>query len=587
MGYVICGPVGTGKTFLTTCFAGEVGIPAVTLKNFRSMWQGVTEGNLERVLNLLKAMSPIAVIVDEADAQLGDRSSSGDSGVSNRVFAQIAQFMGNTEYRGKVIWFLLTCRPDLLAGGSEAPGPRRGAHRAVLSGHRRRTPGHAARHAEEDWHARRLGGCGEVLPRQRRLHLSGADIEAVLVRARMKSALEGDAAVDVDDLKAAIADFIPPSYPTEIELQNLVAVLECTSQQPACRREVPQHGPRRDPAPRRRTRIANSLAPGCEHCRNLTLYYRRAPPKRVVFRTGRRSIRYPMPRVFSFHVSPKLPTRLKALTELALNLRWSWDHPTIELFRTLDRDLWEATGHNPHWMLGRIDQKRYAELETDEAFLAQMDRAAADLASYLNGVGWFGRTQNGSLDLRVAYFSAEFGISRVRARSTPAASASWPATISSPPATSACRSSASACSTATATSASTSTPTAGSRKRYPDNDFSTLPARAARSTADGKPLHRHRAIPGQRRSRAKVWQIQVGRVPLYLLDTNVPAELAPRTAESPARSTAATASMRIQQEIVLGIGGVRALQALGIRPDRLPHERRPLRVPRPRAHPRS
>ena len=114
MGYVICGPVGTGKTFLTTCFAGEVGIPAVSLKNFRSMWQGVTEGNLERVLHLLKAMSPIAVIVDEADAQLGDRSSSGDSGVNNRVFAQIAQFMGNTEYRGKVIWFLLTCRPDLL-----------------------------------------------------------------------------------------------------------------------------------------------------------------------------------------------------------------------------------------------------------------------------------------------------------------------------------------------------------------------------------------------------------------------------------------------------------------------------------------
>jgi hypothetical protein len=114
MGYVICGPVGTGKTFLTTCFAGEVGIPSVTLKNFRSMWQGETEGNLERVLQLLEAMSPIAVIVDEADAQLGSRSSSGDSGVSNRVFAKIAAFMGNTELRGKVIWFLLTCRPDLI-----------------------------------------------------------------------------------------------------------------------------------------------------------------------------------------------------------------------------------------------------------------------------------------------------------------------------------------------------------------------------------------------------------------------------------------------------------------------------------------
>ncbi|PYS51373.1 MAG: AAA family ATPase, partial [Acidobacteria bacterium] len=114
MGYIICGPVGTGKTFLATCFAGEVGTPTVILKNFRSMWQGVTEGNLEKVLTLLKAMNPIVVIVDEADAQLGDRSSSGDSGVSNRVFAQIAQFMGNTEHRGKVVWFLLTCRPDLI-----------------------------------------------------------------------------------------------------------------------------------------------------------------------------------------------------------------------------------------------------------------------------------------------------------------------------------------------------------------------------------------------------------------------------------------------------------------------------------------
>src|SRR5213079_357155 len=73
-----------------------------------------TEGNLERVLNLLQAMCPIAVMVDEADAQLGNRSLSVDSGVGNRVFAQIAAFMGNTELRGKVIWFLLTCRPDLL-----------------------------------------------------------------------------------------------------------------------------------------------------------------------------------------------------------------------------------------------------------------------------------------------------------------------------------------------------------------------------------------------------------------------------------------------------------------------------------------
>ena len=164
MGYVICGPVGTGKTFLTTCFAGEVGIPAVMLKNFRSMWQGVTEANLERVLTLLKAMSPIAVMVDEADAQLGDRSNSGDSGVSSRVFAQIAQFMGNTELRGKVIWFLLTCRPDLLPVDLKRQG-RAEEHLALFyPAYRRGAAGHAARHAEEDRHARGIGGGGEVLP---------------------------------------------------------------------------------------------------------------------------------------------------------------------------------------------------------------------------------------------------------------------------------------------------------------------------------------------------------------------------------------------------------------------------------------
>jgi AAA+ superfamily predicted ATPase len=228
MGYVICGPVGTGKTFITTCFAGEVGIPAVTLKNFRSMWQGVTEGNLERVLNLLKAMSPIAVIVDEADAQLGDRSSSGDSGVSNRVFAQIAQFMGNTEYRGKVIWFLLTCRPDLLPVDLKRQG-RAEEHialfypdtleerRALLHAMLKKTGLPAFSADLESFFLQHAG------------NLSGADIEAVLIRGRMRASLGKKAAVDEEDLKAVIEDFIPPSYPTEIDLQNTVAVLECTS----------------------------------------------------------------------------------------------------------------------------------------------------------------------------------------------------------------------------------------------------------------------------------------------------------------------------------------------------------------------
>jgi AAA+ superfamily predicted ATPase len=228
MGYVICGPVGTGKTFLATCFAGEVGIPAVTLKNFRSMWQGETEGNLERVLSLLKAMCPIAVIVDEADAQLGNRSGSGDSGVSNRVFAQIAQFMGNTELRGRVIWFLLTCRPDLLPVDLKRQGraeehialfyPETTDERVALLRAMQRKVAMAPFSADvEKLFLERSGG------------LSGADIEAVLVRAHMRSTLQKKPAVDAEDLKAALEDFIPPCYPTEIDLQNIVAVLECTS----------------------------------------------------------------------------------------------------------------------------------------------------------------------------------------------------------------------------------------------------------------------------------------------------------------------------------------------------------------------
>ena len=228
MGYVICGPVGTGKTFLTTCFAGEVGIPAVSLKNFRSMWQGVTEGNLERVLNLLKAMSPIAVIVDEADAQLGDRSTSGDSGVGNRVFAQIAQFMGNTEYRGKVIWFLLTCRPDLLPVDLKRQG-RAEEHIALFYPDTDEERLAMLRAMQKKTSTQIQSLEAEKFFLEHCSRLSGADIEAVLTRARMKSALENEVAVDIDDLKWAMEDFVPPSYPTEIELQNLVAVLECTS----------------------------------------------------------------------------------------------------------------------------------------------------------------------------------------------------------------------------------------------------------------------------------------------------------------------------------------------------------------------
>jgi len=180
------------------------------------------------VLNLLKVMSPIAVIVDEADAQLGNRASSGDSGVSSRVFAQIAQFMGNTELRGKVIWFLLTCRPDLLPVDLKRQG-RAEEHIALFYPETEEDRLAMLRAMQKKTGTQLNSPQAEQLFLEHGAQLSGAEIESVLVRARMKSALRNEAAVGVDDLKSALEDFIPPSYPTEIELQNLVAVLECTS----------------------------------------------------------------------------------------------------------------------------------------------------------------------------------------------------------------------------------------------------------------------------------------------------------------------------------------------------------------------
>src|SRR5262249_11700973 len=114
MGYLVCGPVGTGKTFLAECYAGSIGIPCVKLLNFRSKYVGETEGNLEHILGVLPALGPVIVIVDEADAALGTRQAEGDSGTSGRVFSMIASQMGDTRYRGRLIWMLLTSRPDLL-----------------------------------------------------------------------------------------------------------------------------------------------------------------------------------------------------------------------------------------------------------------------------------------------------------------------------------------------------------------------------------------------------------------------------------------------------------------------------------------
>jgi len=123
MGYLLCGPVGTGKTFFVECLAGEAGVPVVKLKNFRDKWVGSTEGNLEKIFRLLHALGRCIVFIDEADQSLGRRvTTSGDSNVSGRVYSMIAEEMSDTDNRGKILWVLASSRPDLIEVDLKRPG---------------------------------------------------------------------------------------------------------------------------------------------------------------------------------------------------------------------------------------------------------------------------------------------------------------------------------------------------------------------------------------------------------------------------------------------------------------------------------
>lgn len=122
-GYLMCGPVGTGKTFLVECLAGEAGVPVVKLKNFRDRWVGSSEGNLEKIIRLVRALGRCMVFVDEADQSLGRRSAeSTDSGLSGRIYSMIAQEMGDSGTRGRVMWILASSRPDMIEVDLKRPG---------------------------------------------------------------------------------------------------------------------------------------------------------------------------------------------------------------------------------------------------------------------------------------------------------------------------------------------------------------------------------------------------------------------------------------------------------------------------------
>ena len=225
MGYLFCGPVGTGKTFMAECFAGSIGIPAVKLRNFRSKYVGETEANLEKVLNVLRSLGPVVVIIDEADAALGNRTSGGDSGTSSRVFSMIASQMGNTDYRGRIIWMLLTCRPDRLPIDLKRQG-RAEVHVPLFYP---RSKDEMEKMFVVMARKNKMKISQDALPDiDPERSLSGADIESIVLTAKRRALSQQRSDIAKKDLQEALDQFIPSAQGLEKEMQEIAGVLECT-----------------------------------------------------------------------------------------------------------------------------------------------------------------------------------------------------------------------------------------------------------------------------------------------------------------------------------------------------------------------
>jgi starch phosphorylase len=284
----------------------------------------------------------------------------------------------------------------------------------------------------------------------------------------------------------------------------------------------------------------------------------------------------------TFNVSPSLPSKLEPLRKLAFNLHWDWNVETKELFRRLDRDLWESSRHNPVLMLGNISQARLQEVAEDDGFLAHMDRAVRQLDEYLQERTWYrkqrrkveevkARNENipeasaltlGSSNECYAYFCAEFGL----VDCLPIYSGGLGVLAGDH--------------LKSASDLGLPLVAVGllyqegyfaqylnadgwQQERYPVNDFYNMPLHLERNP-DGSELRIEVEYPG-RTVYARVWRVQVGTVPLYLMDTNIE----PNNTDDHDITDelyGGDLDMRIRQEMMLGIGGVRMLKALGYKP---------------------
>jgi SpoVK/Ycf46/Vps4 family AAA+-type ATPase len=229
-GILLPGRVGVGKSFLVDCFSSECGLPVMELAEFRSKWVGDTELQQMRILMTIRALGPVIVVVDEADAVFGSRGAGGDdSGISGRVFAAFAAHIGDATLRGRELWVAMTSRPDLLAIDMKRQG------RFGLS-----VPLFPAQGPEEVLElfttvARvkkiELGDPVKAFIRERLgdRPLTGSDTESILVRAMERAVLaQHDDRVELNDVQEAVESFIDPLDPHLLALQELAAVLSCS-----------------------------------------------------------------------------------------------------------------------------------------------------------------------------------------------------------------------------------------------------------------------------------------------------------------------------------------------------------------------
>ncbi|HEX8679521.1 MAG TPA: AAA family ATPase, partial [Chthoniobacterales bacterium] len=225
-GILVPGRVGVGKSFLIDCFASECGLPVMEIGEFRSKWVGDTERQQMRILMTVRALGPVIVVVDEADAVFGSREGGDDSGVSGRVFAAFAAHIGDSSLRGREVWVAMTSRPDLLAIDMKRQG-RFGLSLPLFAA---QGPDDVAALFSTVARVKKIALNEELIAYVRSelgaRPLTGSDVEAILTRAKERTVLaehEGD--VRLEDLREAVDSFIDPLDPNLLGLQELAAVL--------------------------------------------------------------------------------------------------------------------------------------------------------------------------------------------------------------------------------------------------------------------------------------------------------------------------------------------------------------------------